>query len=375
MCNRILLVIAVFSLVALAHAQTFTFGTVATFTQNEEGPETPLILDASGNFYQSGMGAVINLGSVFKVSASGVITDLYFFGDSETDGDFPSPLTRDSAGNLYGTSTGGANNYGLIFKVSPSGGFTNLHNFTPEEGDVSFSLDALVLDSGGNLYGSNGVNVFEFHKSGDLQVLYTFCSLKNCADGYYPDAPIRDSAGTLYGTTRYGGNTGCSGCFTGDGVVFKLSPAGVETVLHKFAGGTTDGLNPLYRLKQDNNNLYGITSYGGKHGAGILFKVPKAGGSETILYNFCSSSNCKDGQNPAGQVVLDAAGNIYGMASGPNRNSVVWEVTTAGKEIILYTFPKNTGASGLTIDSAGNLYGTYGTRSTLPSIFKLTVVK
>ena len=76
-----------------------------------------------------------------------------------------------------------------------------------------------------------------------------------------------------------------------------------------------------------------------------------------------------------GQVVLDASGNVYGIASGTTRNSVVWEVTPAGKEIVVYTFARNTVAAGLTIDSAGNLYGVYTPGSTLPSIFKLTVVK
>jgi hypothetical protein len=106
-----------------------------------------------------------------------------------------------------------------------------------------------------------------------------------------------------------------------------------------------------------------------------LFKVPESGGSETILYNFCSSSNCKDGQHPTGQVVVDSAGNVYGIAAGTGRNSVIWELTTAGKEVVIYTFAQPNSAGGLSIDSEGNLYGTYGTPSGLPSIFELAVVK
>ena len=374
------LILAMFTagFVPVAQSQSFTFSTVATVDQ---GSSIPLVLDSSGNFYDSSGGGE-NLGTVFTVSKSGTETELYFFGDSTIDGDFPSPLARDSSGNLYGTSNDGAFSYGLIFRVSPTGVFTNLHNFDSSEASVEFEGEPLVLDSAGNIYGYGGDtgfggdNIFKLDTSGNLDVLYTFCSLKNCADGYSPNAPIRDSAGNIFGTTYFGGNAGCKGCQTGDGVVFKIDTKGVETVLHKFAGGTTDGLNPFYRLKQDHKgNLYGITAFGGKHGAGVLFKVPKAGGPETILYNFCSSSKCKDGQNPAGQVVVDATGNVYGIASGTNRNSIVWEVTTASKEVIVYTFAKNTGAGGLTIDSAGNLYGTYTAGSTLPSIFKLTVVK
>ncbi|MGA7755970.1 MAG: choice-of-anchor tandem repeat GloVer-containing protein [Candidatus Sulfotelmatobacter sp.] len=374
------LIVAVFTagFAPLAQGQSFTFSTVATV---DEGSSIPVVLDSSGNFYDSSGGGE-NLGSVFTVSKSGIKTELYLFGDSTTDGDFPSPLARDSSGNLYGTSNDGAFGYGLIFRVSPTGVFTNLHNFDSSEAFVGYQGEPLALDSAGNIYGYGGDtgvggdNIFKLDTSGNLDVLYTFCSLKNCADGYSPNAPIRDSAGNIFGTTYFGGNAGCEGCQTGDGVVFKIDTEGVETVLHTFAGGTNDGLNPFYRLKQDNKgNLYGITSFGGKYGAGVLFKVPKAGGAETILYNFCSSSKCKDGQNPAGQVVVDAADNVYGIASGNNRNSVVWEVTTAGKEVIVYTFAKNNGAGGLTIDSAGNLYGTYAAGNTLPSIFKLTVVK
>jgi uncharacterized repeat protein (TIGR03803 family) len=374
------LILAVFpvAFMSAAWGQSFNFSTVSTVDQ---GANTPLVLDASGNFYDSSGGGE-NLGTIFTVSKSGTETVLYYFGDNTTDGDFPSPLARDSARNLYGTSNDGLFSNGLVFRVSPTGAFTNLHNFTSSEGSVEFLGDPVVLDSAGNVYGQSGDtgfggdNIYKLDTSGNLDVLYTFCTLKNCADGYSPNAPIRDSAGNIFGTTYFGGNAGCKGCSTGDGLVFKIDTNGVETVLHTFAGGTTDGLNPRYRLKQDNKgNLYGITSFGGKHGAGVLFKIPKAGGSETILYNFCSSSKCKDGQTPVGQVVLDASGNVYGVASGSNRNSVVWELTPAGKEIVVYTFARNTGAAGLTIDSAGNLYGVYSPGSTLPSIFKLTLVK
>ncbi|MGA7218514.1 MAG: choice-of-anchor tandem repeat GloVer-containing protein [Candidatus Sulfotelmatobacter sp.] len=192
--------------------------------------------------------------------------------------------------------------------MSPTGEFTNLHNVTDAEGYLDYDYNPLVLDSAGNIYGTDSGpgaygSAYKLGTSGAFSQLYQFCSLKNCADGASPNAPIRDSAGNIYGTTAYGGIGGTQNSFTGNDVVFKVTPSGVETVLHEFAGGTTDGLNPSTRLKQDNKgNLYGITYSGGKHGAGVLFKVPEAGGSETILYNFCSSSKCKDGQHPSGQV-------------------------------------------------------------------------
>jgi uncharacterized repeat protein (TIGR03803 family) len=57
---------------------------------------------------------------------------------------------------------------------------------------------------------------------------------------------------------------------------------------------------------------------------------------------------------------MDAAGNLYGATedSADNAGSVIWELNTAGKEIILYSLPRSVAViGGVTIDSAGNLYG------------------
>ena len=69
-------------------------------------------------------------------------------------------------------------------------------------------------------------------------VLYNFCSLANCADGQQPVGNIvRDSEGNIYGTTLYGGQYG-------QGVLYRVTPAGIETVLHNFSGTTYDGEGP-----------------------------------------------------------------------------------------------------------------------------------
>jgi uncharacterized repeat protein (TIGR03803 family) len=67
---------------------------------------------------------------------------------------------------------------------------------------------------------------------------------------------VRDAAGNLYGTTDSGGDFACGSGF-GCGVVFKLDMTGRETVLHKSTGGK-DGAFPAGRLVRDNaGNLYG----------------------------------------------------------------------------------------------------------------------
>jgi uncharacterized repeat protein (TIGR03803 family) len=202
-------------------------------------------------------------------------------------------------------------------------------------------------------------------------------------NGYAPsDSLIVDQAGNLYGTTVYGGSNNCSR--TGCGVVFELTPNAsggwTEKVLYRFAGGN-DGANPYAGLIFDAaGNLYGTTSSGGANGPGTVFQlVPNADGSwsESVLYSFCSFTNCTDGGLPAAGVIMDRAGNFYGTTvfggnsanncNGGNLNcGVVYKLTPKSgggwTESVIYNF---TGGSdggqpyaGLIFDQSGNLYGT-----------------
>src|SRR5579859_5074022 len=91
-------------------------------------------------------------------------------------------------------------------------------------------------------------------------------------DGLQPYANvIQGSDGNFYGTTASGGTSG-------KGTVFKVTPAGVETVLYSFTGGTTDGVSPRAALIQGSDgNFYGTTSGGGTSNTGTVFKVTPAG--------------------------------------------------------------------------------------------------
>src|ERR1700756_5147427 len=95
-------------------------------------------------------------------------------------------------------------------------------------------------------------------------------------DGAQPIAGlIADGNGNLYGTTAKGGASG-------NGVVFKLAPGGTYTVLYSFTGGS-DGRFPQAGLIADRSgNLYGTTQFGGATGNGVVFKITP-GGTETVL--------------------------------------------------------------------------------------------
>ncbi len=185
-------------------------------------------------------------------------------------------------------------------------------------------------------------------------VLYDF---SGSSDGSGPSAPLTpDGKGNFYGTTSCGGSG--NGC-VGFGTVFELSPVAGgwnENVLYGFFGGA-DGSDPASDLVLDSaGNIYGTATYGGTNGGGVVFKLTPNGNNwtETVLYSFCSQANCADGVYPAGGLIMDAAGKVYGMADGG-----VFELSPANggwNEQIIYSTPVRQNG-GLTMDSAGNIFG------------------
>lgn len=282
-----------------------------TFTGQADGgaPFAGVIHDSAGNLYgATTAGGALNCGTVYEIDLAGHETVLYSFNCS-TDGSMPeASLVRDFMGNLYGTTFwGGSENKGVIFKVDPTGRETVLHNFrgTP---DGQWTNAALTL-VGGNLYGTTQIggaydfgSVFELDESGKIKLLYSF---KGGVDGANPQSNlIVDAAGNFYGTTLRGGASD-------NGVVFMVNPSGVETVLHSF-GGSPDGALPHAGVILDaSGNLYGTTYSGGATGFGTVYKLDPAG-CETLLHNFTGGL---DGANPLAGVVRDSAGNLYGTAS------------------------------------------------------------
>jgi uncharacterized repeat protein (TIGR03803 family) len=147
-------------------------------------------------------------------------------------------------------------------------------------------------------------------------------------------------------------------------VVFKIDPTGTESVLYNFTGGM-DGGDPAGGLVQDAaGNLYGTTRDGGAYGQGIVFKLDPTG-NETVLYSFTGGA---DGAGPLATLVRDEAGNLYGTAiyggiySFGSGSGVVFKVNSTGTETVLHAFTGGADGSspnaGLIQDSAGNLYGT-----------------
>jgi uncharacterized repeat protein (TIGR03803 family) len=117
-----------------------------------------------------------------------------------------------------------------------------------------------------------------------------------------------DAAGNVYGATVVGGNAAAcppSGC----GTVYKVDPTGKETQLLKFS--ELDGALPEGGVILDSKgNLYGTTYAGGTHNYGTVYKIDTTG-QQTVLYNFTGAT---DGHSPLAGLTLDSAGNLYGTA-------------------------------------------------------------
>ncbi len=229
----------------------------------------------------------------------------------------------------------------------PISTFDVLYNFCPNSSSCSDGespYGGLARDNAGNLYGTTygggafgAGTVFKLDPSGHETVLYSFCPAAGCTDGATPHAGvIRDGGGNLYGTTTRGGAED-------EGAVFELDIHGTETVLYSFCSLSecVDGLGPEGSLLRDSSgNLYGTTFSGGSHGGGTIFEI-SAPGVETVLYNFCSVGVglCTDGSHPAAALIRDTAGNFYGTTvDGGNKYGTVFELDASGFESVLYAF-------------------------------------
>jgi hypothetical protein len=109
-----------------------------------------------------------------------------------------------------------------------------------------------------------------------------------------------------------------SGGHNGGGVVYKLTPGAQgwsETVVYDFCSqaNCVDGRSPSVLIADAAGNLYGTAFSAGSNNGGVAFQLTRGsmGWTETLLYNFCSQTNCADGRYP-NSLIMDAAGNLYG---------------------------------------------------------------
>jgi uncharacterized repeat protein (TIGR03803 family) len=324
------------------------------------------------------------------------------YGFKGTDGYSPvAPVAMDAAGNLYGTNqNGGTDGMGTVYQlIPPAQGEKNwtentIYGFVSHSTDGANPRAGVILDASGNLFGATeyggqfgGGTVFELsppldgEKAWTETILYSF---GGSTDGSRPQTGlIVDSAGNFYGTTLYGGAYG-------DGTVYRLTPPRHgkiwnETILRSF-GNKNDG--QFFRgngiIGDASWNIYGTTTTGGKDNQGIAFElIPPVSGSkwtENILYQFVYNS--KVGGNPMTGLTFDSAGNLYGTTSvSADASGTVFRLTPPTKggktwaAAPIYGFTPQTGtpAQGasllLTLD--GKVFGTYQGQDGPGAVFEL----
>jgi len=263
------------------------------------------------------------------VEAKSTFAVLYTFTGGNDGANPISSLIADRLGNLRGTaSRGGAGGAGVVYELAP-----------PAKGQTNWTETTLL--------GFDGTD-------GDVP-------------GY--GHPTLDNEGNLYGATVAGGSGGY-------GNVYMLTPDNNVALNYVFTGGS-DGEHPYSDIVVDKHgDVYGTTYEGGANGAGGTVYEVMPSGIQTVLYSFCSQTNCTDGAGPFAQLLIDKKGNLYGTTveggagaggggdgggtifelSPPNRGQQTWT------ETVLYSFQNTPDPkipfAGLIADESGNFYGT-----------------
>ncbi|MGB8886315.1 MAG: choice-of-anchor tandem repeat GloVer-containing protein [Candidatus Korobacteraceae bacterium] len=394
------------AIVGVPAAQAQTFTVIHSFGGHDGYvPSAGLTMDHAGNFYGTtrnggsfdngpfcSVYAQIGCGTVFKLIRHGAdwqLSPLFLF--DGPDGAYPTtPVTIAPSGIVFGTtSVGGmctSSPYGCgtLLNLSPpvrnppsiiySWTELLLHDFSGNN-DGGPLPGALIFDnSGGNLYGTSywggptqsGL-VFEFTPSGGgnwtENVLYTF---QGAGDGSGPQDVVADAGfDHLFGVTGLGGNDGCdrNGC----GTIYELTRSGsgwTKTTLHIFTDGS-DGAWPAGAPVMDSaGNLYGADP-GAFVSTGTVWEMsPSQGGwTFTVLYTFTGCPNC----GPFSGVTMDAAGNLYGTTfnGGAFGQGNIFQLSPSGGSWTYTDLHDFTGGADggapkgkLTIDANGNVYGT-----------------
>ena len=173
----------------------------------------------------------------------------------------------------------------------------------------------------------------------------------------YPSLMAEGRDGNVYGTTSTGGTAN-------KGMVFKISPAGVLTVLHSFDG--THGSTPVGGLVLGGDgNLYGTAEFGGVNSYGNIFKITPAG-VLTVLYDFTGNA---DGGYPVSPLMIGADGFFYGT-SYPG---YAYKISPAGVFHAITTIPTTTFGPLVQVAS-GSFYGVteFGGTKSAGTIYRIT---
>jgi uncharacterized repeat protein (TIGR03803 family) len=161
--------------------------------------------------------------------------------------------------------------------------------------------------------------------------------------------------------------------------------ASTTEVIYSFAGDDDGEYTDTDVAIDTAGNLYGTSVLGGEFGGGTVWQLSPVGDGwvHTVLYSFTGGA---DGGEPYKGVTLDAAGNLYGTAVTGGSGSceggcgVTYKLTksgTAWTQSVIHAFTGGEDGSGpgarVAVDNRGNVYGMTptGGANGLGTIYKL----
>gem|GEM_PF-560376 len=272
-----------------------------TATISEYGTQSRLVQGKDGKFYGiNSYGGTYGKGTIYRINPDGSGFTVLRHLDSNADGHHHAGgLVQGSDGSFYGmTSYGGTYNNGTIFRINPDGtSFLVLKHISDADG--AGPNGGLTLGTDGKLYGLTGGAVIRINQDGsEFMVLRKF---NRTTEGFHPfESLIQGSDGRFYGITSFGPGTNYYG-----GTIFGINHDGSGfTVLHDLDPVTEGGYTFSGLLQGTDGSLYGMTSRGGTHDAGTIFRI-KPDGSNFIILRHLNPS--VDGAAPFGNLVIKKA--------------------------------------------------------------------
>jgi uncharacterized repeat protein (TIGR03803 family) len=337
-------------------------------------PKGALLQGPDGNLYgttQTG-GSGGGFGTLYKLTPGGVLTTLINFSGTSGGALGASPnggLVVLEDGSFYGlTQSGGLGNAGTAFKMSAGGVLTTLVHLyaAPVIGKLAQAPDSRFFGTTvGGGFGFNSGTVFAGQPADAIDVLAQLAPTSST-----PVTPrgalVKAVDGSFWGCTAAGGSLNL-------GTVFKITPAGVFTTVLSFTGtgGSNPGSAPYPLILGSDGNFWGMTNGGGTSDNGTVYKVTPAG-VQTVVIEF-KNTQTPLGSRPKGALLLAADGNYYGSTStGPSLIGTLFKLTPAGVLTTLTSFVAPTGQFVQAAD--GNFYGTAdgGGLSGLGTVFRMT---
>lgn len=397
---RSLLAAAVMACIAQSAAASSLEVLIDFAGPNGANPRTGLAAGSTGRLFgTTSAGGANGAGTVFALTptavnwSSSTLHSFPNYGSAAYLGPQGGRLVVDSADRLYGPTYGpdcaAGPNRGVAFRLAPT--TTNPAVWTRQDLSTFTGTDGSTPSGGfllrsGRFYGTtvcggdggNGT-VYELVPPAAGTTTWKRNRLVSFAgtDGAQPRGAglIADPAGSLYGTTAYGGAYG-------KGTIFRLTPPATaaakwtKTTLVNFTG--TNGAAPAGALvRSATGKFYGVTWSGGTSGYGTVYELtPPATGATAWKLKTLVAFDKTSGANPLGSLVFDPSGNLYGATwfggtqcaiAGTSGCGLIFRLspstaTPSGwARRNLYAFDGRTGArpnGDLMVDKAGNVYGT-----------------